>query len=83
MTYSVTFGDNCVKTNKNMRTLAVARMYARDSSFWQYRPIRFMQIFGEGDSPGGASNDGGRWDALITKVSFTIVDIIILRSRPT
>jgi len=33
----VTFENNCVKTNKDRHTPSVAQIFARDSSFWQYK----------------------------------------------
>jgi len=29
--------NNCVKTNKDISILSAARIFARDSSFWQYK----------------------------------------------
>jgi len=29
--------NNCVKTNKDRRTLPAAQIFDRDSSFWQYK----------------------------------------------
>jgi len=35
--------NNCVKTNKDGHTLSAAQIFARDSSFWQYKVCAEIQ----------------------------------------